>query len=96
MNTVNEIQNRIETERKRIYQSSFVNNKGEGVPLIFTVDISIQEMKELLTSPVLEPQQKEIIKKKIRSYYKGVNWIGNEKRVLPVINQYGVITIWID
>lgn len=95
MNTLNNIKNRIQTEVNKAYQNPFINNKGEGVPIEITTTISINEMIELSNSNLILSQQKQQLKKKIQTYYKGVEMFG-EKRVFPQINQYGNITIWID
>lgn len=95
MDTLSIIKNRLEKEQSKISENPFVNTKGVGVPLEISIDITIKEMIELSNDPLMDGQQKQGLKNKINTYFKGVEMYG-EKRVLPVINQFGNIIIWID
>ncbi|WP_066223374.1 hypothetical protein [Formosa haliotis] len=95
MKTTKAIRHKLSNERERISQFFELNKNKEGVPIEITIDISIQEIFELSNNPTFSDSQKQYYKKKIKDYYKGQEMFG-ENRVLPIINQSGAITMWID
>lgn len=95
MKITTDVKDRISNERHRLLQYPGVNNNGDGVPVKIAVHISIDEILQMSNDPMIDMEQKSYLKKKIKAYYTGVEMFG-ENRTIPVIDQYGKITIWID
>lgn len=95
MNVLDTINQRLSNEENKLHKNQFINKKGIGIPFQWTVDLSIKELTELSNCTQINKQQKEVFKKKVKSYYKSEEMFGKGRTLLQIDKQGNVI-IWID
>lgn len=88
------IQQRLSNEYKRLGISP-TKTKGFNIPIQWTADLFIDELKELSNYPEFNQTQKQYFKQKIELYYQSQEEFGQGRALLQIDGRLNVI-IWID